>query len=154
MGLPQWCQNLALKAESSLDCILELAQKRAISYYAKLNPGDTSQAVLAKTLFNRKLPVWTTLISGIHQSGTSGRAGYRTHWKGNTDFPGIPIRIWKGPIQTKLAKKEILAVDTTQVVAGTLETQAKAKPEENKYRYILYTDASFDLLSDPPDWHR
>ena len=148
MGLPQHCQNLALRAEANLDSVLELAQKCAMSYYVRLNPRDTSSAVLAKTLFNQKLPVWTTLITGIQNSRS--RTGIRAPWKGDTDFPGIPTRIWKGPIQTKLDKKEILAVNTTQAVTRTLETQAKADIEENEHKYILYTDASVNILSNPP----
>ena len=62
MGLPYNCQNLALRAEANLDSVLKLAQKSAISYYVRLNPSDTSQKVLSKTLFNRKLPVWTVLL--------------------------------------------------------------------------------------------
>ena len=116
----------------------------------RLNPSDTSLTVLAKTLFNQKLPVWAILITGIQNSRAPNRTGIRTSWKGNTDFPGIPTQIWEGSIQTKLAKKEILAVNTTQVVTETLETKAKAELEENKYKYILYTDASVNILSNPP----
>ena len=75
MGLPQTCQNLALRAEANLDSVLELAQKSAISYYVRLNPRDDSLAVLAKKKFNHKLPVWTTLITGIHNSGAPSRIG-------------------------------------------------------------------------------
>ena len=145
MGLPHDCQNLALKAEANLDSVLELAQKCALSHYARLNPSETTQKVLAKTLFNQKLPVWTLLLTGAQHRDIA-----RSSWRGNKNFPGIPTQIWESPIQTKLAKKELLAIDTTQTNTKTLETGITAAIEECKYKHILYTDASVDILSTPP----
>ena len=143
MGLPQGTPNNVVKAEANLDSVLDLAQKNALSFYVRLNPKDTTQKVLARTLFNKKLPVWTTLLTGKNRLPSNS-------WRGNMEFPGIPVKFWKEPIQSKLAKNLIIASHTTETVTNTLETKLAAEIEEKKYEYLLYTDASVEALSNPP----
>ena len=149
IGLPMWSWNQALRAEADLDSVLELAQKSAISFYTRINPNDQTQMTLAKRLFLQKLPVWTTLLTGT-RSTTGKRTGTASAWQGSHGFRGIPASIWQGPIQIKLQKKVILAVDTTRIVENSLITQKQAELEENKFQRILYTDASVNNSNNPP----
>ena len=153
IGLPIVTQNIALRAEADLDSVLDLAQKRAVSFFSRINPEDKSNVTLAKRHFWAKLPIWTTLLVGcLPTELPKDNAAEPKHWswRGRQSFEGIPISIWGGPIQTSLPHKNILTSPTVCVIDRTLFTQEEAEHEEAKHKRILYTDASVDISSNPP----
>ena len=150
IGLPMWCWNKALIAEADLDTVTTLAQKSAVSFYVRINPEDKTQMTLAKRRILEKKPEWTRLLTGI-PSGHQRKAhlSIPKYWKGLWGLKGVPESIWQGPIQVTLSNKIILTSEAVQVVENTFQTQRQAEEEENKYKRILYTDASVAKNSDP-----
>ncbi len=148
IGLPIQTWNVALRAEADLNSVLELAQKSAVGFYARVNPGDDSWMTLAKKRFRERLPIWTRLISGMPT--TLPRGGPSSSWKSETEIVGVPFSIWGGTIQSTLPQKKVIIHPGTCVHSTTLVTQAEAVIEEAKYQRILYTDASVSILSDIP----
>jgi len=146
IGLPLQTQNIALQAEADLDSVIDLAQKRAASFFSRINPEDKSNVTLAKRRFWAKLPIWTTLLVGCLPTEVPKHGS----WRGRQGFEGIPISIWGGPIQTSLPHMKILTSPTVHVIDRTLFTQEEAAYEEAKHKRILYTDASVDISSTPP----
>jgi len=126
MGLSLTCLTEALMAESDLDSVADLALKCAVSFYARINPTDSSQTTLVKKYYIKKKPIWSRLLESV------------------------PQYIWKGPIQARLEKKVLLAADSVRVMEKTIHTQKQANEIESNFSRILYTDASMVKTSDPP----
>ena len=62
--------------ESELDNSEQLAQKSAVSLYIQINPHNKEVQSMAKTEFNKELPIWAKKY--LH---------------------AVPERIWNGPIK-------------------------------------------------------
>ena len=124
MGLPKNTRNEALMHEAEADTCQLLAYKCAVSLYLQINPENEMENSIAKILYKKDKPIW---------------ANYLEH---------IPTNIWKQPIEEiskKILKKENITVDENSIA-----NQNEAEKIETKYKFIVYTDASVNISSNPP----
>ena len=119
-GLPRNTPVQILKMEAGTDSVDQLAHKSATSLYAQINPYHPDSRLMIKNRYRTKLPDW---------------AEFYLH-------PDIGME-WNEQIQST-KNKSFLTADNVTLHLGSLTTQEETEKVEDKYEYILYTDASVD----------
>ena len=125
LGLPRDTQVEALMLEANVDDSRQLAHKSAASLFCQINPHDPKTTSLAKTHYNSYTPKWAT-----------------------TYLKTLPEVIWSNQLQSNTVKM-FMTNDKIQFHEETLNNQNEAESQENKFDWLLYTDASVDLYSEP-----
>ena len=121
MGLSYRTNIQILAAESNLDSVRDIAQKAALSFYTQINPTTETPTTMAARKFKQSKPIWMNLLEGRS---------------------GIPETIWSGCIQETFTKK-LIQLDTNKIInLDTLKSKKETEIIEDRYSYILYTDAS------------